>query len=797
MRNVQVLDLDMEMQEINRGTSREHLLIDFSSSGSSEELDALRKENEEEGVPSRQISPASSDIGVLPSHHHRPSLFHDPEVPLVNLDLAPGRKVVRLVDLEDVEDGMGAKQKDDAWKWFEPPPLPAKIHFTPLDSTPALISKSMSEPLPLIPPLPMSEGKLIDLHSGPEEEEHVLVDLHVQDVPQPQFIPVHTTHVDLHAVVNYKPTTVSAVNLKPSDELRSPMEGRRSLDSLMKPATTATTIVDITTPHFISVERKNVDQSSQRGRRVDRHPLEEEVHEVVEVKEKVEEEGLVGKDDEKLANEHEHHELYDHHDDYIYANDIHHEPQSLGGEEELESSPPSPQVPMVPVQAAPAWYWDHEDDPWNGVVNEEAVKEGENEAVEEGEVVVEEKGGEDDEREVDLMDDVSEMKAGSDDEDTLPGSKSPIDEEVPKDEESYPDPDYLPLPELLLNPSPLTTELPLILVENGLANNFQEDEIQTEDKQHIKDNEKSPRRVPAQMPTPPASPPPPSPLRVKLGGTRSGPPSPRSLSSMGGLLPSATSSPKMAPLVVLTPPNISSPSSAIEVVAGGGDKENADGVDKENEVPSNTTGRPLWSIRADDAPALGLAASSLSISTSGVGTTMGGGVSPRMRMRKVLGDVTSVVENEEKEVVEIKEEEVVKEDMKEETDEEAADEEDDSSSLPGSFPELVKPTGSSEIMAPTITIAALTSTLLSTSIAAAAATSTSTSTSTAPEATSTSPVAIQRRPRQPIVRSPLDIALAMQLRPGLGVGADPAWMVRFLMAMFGWFAILVSGQGEF
>ena len=511
------------------------------------------------------------------------------------------------------------------------------------------------------------------------------------------------------------------------------------------------------------------------------------------MKEKVEE-GLVGKDDEKLANEHEYHELYDHHDDYTYANDIHHEPQSLGGEEELESSPPSPQVPMVPVQAAPAWYWDHEDDPWNGAVKEESVK-GEKEAVEEREVV-EEKRGEDDEREVDLMDDVSEMKAGSDDEDILPGSKSPIDEEVPKDEESYPDPDYLPLPELLLNPSPLTTELPLILVENGQANNFQEDEIQTEDKQQIKDNEKSPRRVTAQMPTPPASPPPPSPLRVRLGGTRSGPPSPRSLSSMGGLLPSATSSPKMAPLVVLTPPNISSPSSAIEVVVVG-DKENADGVDKENEVPSNTTGRPLWSIRADDAPALGLAASSLSISTSGVGTNMGGGVSPRIRMRKVLGDITPVVENEEKEVVEIKEEEVVKEeDMKEEADEEA-DEEDDSSSLPGSFPELVKPTGSSEIiMAPTITIAALTSTLLSTSIAAAAtSTSTSTSTSTAPEATS--PVAIQRRPRQPIVRSPLDIALAMQLRPGLGVGADPAWMVRFLMAMFGWFAILVSGQGEF
>jgi hypothetical protein len=40
---------------------------------------------------------------------------------------------------------------------------------------------------------------------------------------------------------------------------------------------------------------------------------------------------------------------------------------------------------------------------------------------------------------------------------------------------------------------------------------------------------------------------------------------------------------------------------------------------------------------------------------------------------------------------------------------------------------------------------------------------------------------------------PMDLALAMQLRPGIGVGADAAWMVRFLMAMFGWFAVLLSG----
>ncbi|KAJ7202430.1 hypothetical protein C8J57DRAFT_1543254 [Mycena rebaudengoi] len=46
-------------------------------------------------------------------------------------------------------------------------------------------------------------------------------------------------------------------------------------------------------------------------------------------------------------------------------------------------------------------------------------------------------------------------------------------------------------------------------------------------------------------------------------------------------------------------------------------------------------------------------------------------------------------------------------------------------------------------------------------------------------------------------RSPLDVALAMQLRPGMGVGAEGAWLVRFLMSFFGWFAVLVAGGREF
>jgi hypothetical protein len=823
LRNVQFLDRDIEMQKMDRSTSKEYLLIDFSTSGSSDELDVLRRENEEKGVLSRGISPASSDIGVLPSHR-RPSLFDDAEVPLV--DLTPGRKVFPLVDLGDVEDSLGVKMKEeDMWKWFVPS-ASGKIHLTPLESTPVSmlnpISKSISEPLPTTSlPLALSDGILIDFHSEPDQE-HVLVDLDVQDdnnVPQQgqhQFVHVHTTHVDLDAAVNKPPITITkaaAVSLDDPPIIRSTLEGRRSLDSLMKP----TTIADITTPDPIPVEisSSSVGESSQRGQKVDWHYL-EEVHEkeVKTVTEKAKANPATIEDKkqeyEELVDEHE---LYDHHNDN-YAFDKHHDhsSQSL---DTIRASSSSPQVATIPVQAAPAWYWDHEDDPWNGavVVNEEGGRDVEEDLLEEREGAEERRGKveEGDERGMDLME--ADLEVGED-EDVV--KTSPVFkalelsverslEEVPtatEDEQSYPDPDYLPLPELLLGPSSpeVATEIPLVLVEDGPPNNFQENEenqndVDDEDLQQSKDDEKIPRRAAAQMPTPPASPPT-SPLRLKsLSGE---PPSPNSLSPMGGLLSLASLSPLSTPQstslklgfsLVLTPPNTASLSSTIEIKikVPEEDKENAR-VDKENESPNSATGRPLWSIRAVDAPALGLAANSLSSTTSSaglipsVGTNMGG--SPRMR-RRVLGDVTAAVENGARE-----------EKVKEDTLKDEKDEEDKESSLPGSFPELVKPTNLSDtdiIVAPTITIAALTSTLLTTSIAAASS-STSIPTSSSTTAHEISPPLIKRRP---IVRSPLDIALAMQLRPGLGVGADPAWMVRFLMAMFGWFAILVSGQGGF
>ncbi|KAF8273576.1 hypothetical protein EI94DRAFT_1795000 [Lactarius quietus] len=42
----------------------------------------------------------------------------------------------------------------------------------------------------------------------------------------------------------------------------------------------------------------------------------------------------------------------------------------------------------------------------------------------------------------------------------------------------------------------------------------------------------------------------------------------------------------------------------------------------------------------------------------------------------------------------------------------------------------------------------------------------------------------------------VDLALAMQLRTGIGMSADAAWLVRFVMALFGWVAVLVGGAGE-
>lgn len=55
------------------------------------------------------------------------------------------------------------------------------------------------------------------------------------------------------------------------------------------------------------------------------------------------------------------------------------------------------------------------------------------------------------------------------------------------------------------------------------------------------------------------------------------------------------------------------------------------------------------------------------------------------------------------------------------------------------------------------------------------------------------PAPTHPRTRRPYnAHAELDAALAMQLRPGLGLGADAAWLVRFVMAVFGWCAVLIT-----
>ncbi|KAH9920350.1 uncharacterized protein B0H18DRAFT_1121950 [Fomitopsis serialis] len=65
-----------------------------------------------------------------------------------------------------------------------------------------------------------------------------------------------------------------------------------------------------------------------------------------------------------------------------------------------------------------------------------------------------------------------------------------------------------------------------------------------------------------------------------------------------------------------------------------------------------------------------------------------------------------------------------------------------------------------------------------------------------PEADAQEMAEVERPARARAYRAPmpeLDIAFALQLRPGLGLGAEGAWLVRFLMAMFGWLGVVVGG----
>ena len=305
-----------------------------------------------------------------------------------------------------------------------------------------------------------------------------------------------------------------------------------------------------------------------------------------------------------------------------------------------------------------------------------------------------------------------------------------------KEEDSeFPDPDLLPLPDQ--QPSTLPSQKPSVPTTV---------------------------KTPAQTPTPPASPPI-SPWRFDVttttrSGDYSGLTTPTSTMAASPLTPMVVSS----PVIVASAP---SPSSAT--------------------LTAST--RPAWSLRAADAPALGLPA------PGSPNTVEGGGVrsrsSPDMRTKmKALGDVT---EKENEKIVEMAPDELA---VKDSSNLEKEDKTTNdrplplplpiklSTSLPGTFPSPEPtakplPLTASPPPAPPPPPPAAAPTVTSDNLPLAAP----------------GPHHHLHHHRTP--RSPLDIALAMQLRPGLGLGADPAWMVRFLMSMFGWFAILISGRGDF
>ena len=290
----------------------------------------------------------------------------------------------------------------------------------------------------------------------------------------------------------------------------------------------------------------------------------------------------------------------------------------------------------------------------------------------------------------------------------LPNDESLLDEKPPYDlliQQEEEDPESPPTsiensPPLPLLP-PLT--IPLITISDTKREQAEEEypdpellplpDFSSTKEEKEKEKEKS-RSPPSQTPTPPDSPPPSSPGVVK---SRTAPSSPR------------------------IPPASPSSSSTLAL-------------------------RPAWSLRAADAPSLGLSSSSPSSSSTPV-------ASPSLKK----GGVALLNEEEGEEVVKVQKEE-------------EADKIKLSEALPGSFPDSQAPSDT---------------------------TATATTTPAAASIKTISAFIPPDTQRIRVSRSPLDIALAMQLRPGLGVGADPAWMVRFLMSMFGWFAILVSGQGEF
>ncbi|PPQ69154.1 hypothetical protein CVT25_004535 [Psilocybe cyanescens] len=816
----------VEMKELSgdhtRGTSREHLLIDFSSSSSSDE--------DRESI--MKISPAASDIGILPPGKGL--------LPLVDARMV-GRHVP-LVDLGDEGQFSQVQNVDeDSWRWFNPG---VTSNISPLSYGRLGSMDSRPKALHAIPQI----EKLVDVDSE-QDPETVLgsepiqvrrVELEIRHHGE-QLVDIHP-HKDQ---MNIEETTLVDLHDYSSDGDTSSAPSQAQLVDIEKYShTLERTQIP---PHPLPVQTPILVKATFP------HPLESltrsEIQPVIQQSLSpavtVETENFVA-EQPSLLFEHvdAEHELRDSQREEISPliefNLI---SESQKGSDSMESASPL----IIPVEALEnqtpsqgGWAWDPLDhsDPWASHIadisspdsdvfvytgldatpkeeqqgqdalvvfdappssasdistHDVLVFEHETDVLEKSpsaslfatELADEEEGGM---PALDLGDVLEKPEsqqalsktnehASSDEEEDLTPKPTPasLELELPAlssggvsavhtpsinlqedsyadgeslDSEDYPDPELLPLPE-----SPLLLAIDIPDPETpSLA--FEKDEPVE-------------KAVPSQTPTPPASPPPISPLRVvnNSNGLESLHPSPQgALKGMPHLrLPP---SPQLAVLVGHSPR-----ASSTRLVN--------DIEDKENAAPTALNARspkPPVASKVDSIPSMDANASE----------------SPRLR-RRVLIDVSADADVDTNKAVES--DEVVKSEMTFITDletepkvvEEAVQHVDEarlSSSLPGSFPDST----------PSVVVSTSVSTAVNSDASAATG---STSITIGARLALTSSALTPRPSARAIVRSPFDIALAMQLRPGLGAGADPAWMVRFLMAMFGWLAVVVSGQAEF
>jgi hypothetical protein len=859
-------------QEHVRGTSREQLLIDFSSSGSS---------GEEEG---EDVSPVASDIGVLPLHgrgHPQPHFVSGSSYPVSGPPVQPvrvdARTVGRHVPLVDLGDQDTTTQDenslDDAWKWF--------------GSDHSLASSSSISPSSSVTTTPYALKNI----SSETSKIETLVDVDSEEAPielvsVPQTIHVRHmaadgTHIkdSLH-VIEAKP--IALVDI---DDNTSPREA-----SLVDFGTDEVGKEHI--PALVPLSKSSNPESTHTSTAFEAeagysHPLEieaESVHVQVRPKFVLLENplptdpeasllfGIEAQDLQRVADpEPEHPE-----ESQLPAESV--APQVLV-DVDVDAGHPSVDsgISTRPEQDSSSWTWDEGDleDPWNQhlSMSESTVSNPESDLItfaggalsptaddaldgmvqddreaEELGVLEMSPGGsllptaiEDDlEREgqdgVPVFDLESFEVIEEQSSQRLPTEEVELEEEItPKptpvssavelpevvvmdveaedfvyeplvektvgspleDDEVfvYPDPDLAPLP-LDLEDAP-TAEQPMATtlsvfaealeaqMNTHLAAGSTSNQVENvAEKEHLV--VPASKRLPSsQTPTPPASPPP-------MFGSH--PPQSHTHTHLRVLNPSTNASRNGSRT---TSPV--SPTPRLAVVLPLLEQEGR-GEDKENDTPTAmTVGRfsesllatkPLWSIRASDAPALGIP------SSRGVL-----GASPRMR-RSMLGDVDSNTEAEEEkeEHKEQVEENVLSPETEVETKIDSESEADPalavieqstsdhqtappmklSTSLPGSFPDAESTPEVVESPSPVVPAAAAT-----TAIRRPVPT---------PNGAATTQFVIPSA--RTLVRSPLDIALAMQMRPGLGAGADPAWMVRFLMAVFGWMAVAVAG-GDF